>query len=181
MTARNTRGSAPLAVVLLLTLAAVPVALAELPAPHAPWLETLGGRLAAGGATHVPSPPADSDTTVYPAGRVDVPPRFTPAAAAAVRDAMNALYPRMLRDAGISARTVVRFIVETDGSVDPGTVTIVSSTDPQFTAPSEKLPAAARFTPGRKAGHAVRTLVEMPLAWTAAPSPELVGTGPAGP
>jgi TonB family protein len=96
---------------------------------------------------------------------------------------MNALYPRMPRDAGISARTVVQFIVETDGSVNPRSVAVVSSTDPHFSAPSEKVLSAARFTPGRKDGHTVRTLVEMPLAWRAAPSPASVDAapGPAGP
>ena len=72
-------------------------------------------------------------------------------------------YPPSLRASGTSGRVVAEFVVDTLGRVELAHFGIVSSTDPQFSAAVHESAAAARFTPARKGGRAVRQLVRQPF------------------
>lgn len=74
-------------------------------------------------------------------------------------------YPPMLRDAGVEGRVVVQFIVNTDGRVDPASITVVSSTTPELDAPSRRAAERMRFRPARVNGQPVRVLTSLPIDW----------------
>jgi protein TonB len=72
-------------------------------------------------------------------------------------------YPIALRAAGIEGSVEMRFVVDTLGRVEPGSATVLVSTDPRFTAAVEEALPRLRFTPARHGGRAVRMLVQMPF------------------
>ena len=72
-------------------------------------------------------------------------------------------YPEMLRAAGVVGRVVARFVVDTAGRVEPGSLTVVASAHPQFTAAVEAALPRMRFRPAEAAGKKVRQLVEQPF------------------
>ena len=85
------------------------------------------------------------------------------------RDAMQAIqesYPSRLRDMGIEGRVQVRFVVTSDGSVDPSSVEIVSSEHDGLGEAAKSAVTRIRFKPGRKDGSAVSSLVVIPIAYT---------------
>jgi protein TonB len=72
-------------------------------------------------------------------------------------------YPETLRQAGVEGRVVVRFVVDTAGRVERGSVAVTSSSHALFTAAVEPLVAGLRFRPAEAGGRRVRQLVEMPF------------------
>ena len=72
-------------------------------------------------------------------------------------------YPAVLRAAGVEGRVAMRFVVDTLGRVEPGSATVLASTDPRFTAAVEEALPRLRFTAARHGGRTVRMLVEMPF------------------
>lgn len=91
--------------------------------------------------------------------------------AAELGTAMKALFPKMLRAAGVSGSAKIQFVIEKDGTVDPRTVKVISTTNPEFSEPSVKAIELARFEPGKYKGEPVRVLVRMPITWKA-PAPQ---------
>jgi protein TonB len=82
-----------------------------------------------------------------------------------VASMLSRFYPRMLQDAGIGGQTVMQFVIEKDGTVDPSTVKVVSSSHEQFADASSKVVEKFRFSPGRYKGQPVRVLIQMPITW----------------
>jgi TonB family protein len=78
---------------------------------------------------------------------------------------LSRYYPRMLQDAGIGGQVVVQFVVDRDGTVDPGTIAVASSTHEQFAEASARVVSMFRFSPGRYQGKPVRVMVTMPITW----------------
>lgn len=76
------------------------------------------------------------------------------------------VYPDSLRKAGVEGHTVLRFIVEQDGSVRGESVSVVSSTHDAFTEAALRAVQAFRFTPAKIAGYPVAVTITMPFAWT---------------
>lgn len=72
-------------------------------------------------------------------------------------------YPDSLYRAHVPGRVVAEFVVDTGGSVETKTVTIVSSSDARFSRAVERALVDARFRPGRRGGHAVRVVTRMPF------------------
>lgn len=72
-------------------------------------------------------------------------------------------YPEILRQAGIQGQVTVECVLDTTGRAEPGSVRVVSSTNPFFDAPALEAVAASRFRPGRLGGRAVRVRVLVPL------------------
>ncbi len=70
-------------------------------------------------------------------------------------------YPRELQQAGIQGSVLLRFVVDTTGSVEPYSVEVLSSTHKAFEEPATTMIRYCRFRPGRVRGRAVRTLVQM--------------------
>ncbi|NIM48282.1 MAG: TonB family protein [Gemmatimonadales bacterium] len=72
-------------------------------------------------------------------------------------------YPANLRQAGIEGSVTLRFIVDTTGRVEEGSVAVVSATNPEFQAPAREMILNCQFRPGRVAGEPVRASLEMPI------------------
>lgn len=72
-------------------------------------------------------------------------------------------YPQLLRDAGVEGATLVRFVVDTFGRVEQGTVKVVESTHPAFALAVQAVLPQMRFSPARVGERKVRQLVEFPL------------------
>jgi protein TonB len=75
-------------------------------------------------------------------------------------------YPPLMRDSGISGRTVVRCVVGTDGRVEPETIEIVEATNPAFADAAKKAAEKFRFRPASMMGQPVRVLISIPIDWT---------------
>jgi TonB family protein len=84
-----------------------------------------------------------------------------------------AQYPPFLKNAGIAGQALVEFIVDTAGSVVPGSVRVLTTTHGLFGDAALVVVPHARFSPARMSlGGAVRTVpvrVRIPLAWSQAP------------
>jgi protein TonB len=72
-------------------------------------------------------------------------------------------YPQLLRDAGVEGMARLRFVVDTLGHVESGTVLVLESTHPAFAVSAQAALRSMRFTPARVGNHRVRQLVEFPL------------------
>jgi protein TonB len=75
-------------------------------------------------------------------------------------------YPTQLRAAGIEGRVVLQFVVDTLGRAEPGDVTVVETSHPQFAEAARAVLARYRFIPGEAGGHKVRTRVQIPFDFT---------------
>jgi protein TonB len=74
-------------------------------------------------------------------------------------------YPPALQQMGVSGRVVVLFVVDTLGTVEPGSWRVLSSTHPAFEAAAEEAILKSRFQPARIRGRPVRQLVQQPLSF----------------
>jgi len=72
-------------------------------------------------------------------------------------------YPDALRSSGIEGNVVVQFIVNEDGRYDPGSMKVISSSNPAFTAAVKDALPGMRFSAARVGGKKVRQLVELPF------------------
>ena len=75
-------------------------------------------------------------------------------------------YPALLRRAGIEGYVDVRYIVLADGTVDPGSIDVVGSSNARFESAAVRAIRQARFRPGRVLGTPVRVLVEQRITFT---------------
>lgn len=80
-------------------------------------------------------------------------------------------YPADMRTAKREGEVLARFVVETDGTVDPSTLQVVRSSDPAFTAAVRDAIPALRFQPARVGGRAVRQLIEQPFTFALSKEP----------
>src|SRR5438876_446222 len=111
---------------------------------------------ACGSTAFVPPPP--SPRRVYGASEVDERPEIvqTP--------------PLHYPEGGRQGVVVVRVVIDTAGNPEPATALVVqgsdsvlASSDARFNEAAKDYVRAARFTPGRLAGRAVRVRFEMPV------------------
>ena len=72
-------------------------------------------------------------------------------------------YPAPLLLSRISGRVVLEAVIDTTGRVEDGTLRVIESSDARFNQAAKDYARAARFTPGRIAGRAVRVRFEMPV------------------
>jgi protein TonB len=72
-------------------------------------------------------------------------------------------YPTQLRAAGIEGRVVLQFVVDTLGRAEPGDVTVLETSHPQFAEAVREVLPRFRFIPGEASGHKVRTRVQIPF------------------
>jgi protein TonB len=78
---------------------------------------------------------------------------------------LQRLYPELLRDAGVSGETQLQFVVDTEGNVEPGSVTVLASSHPAFEAASLRAAEKFRFRPARIGDRPVRVVINMPITW----------------
>lgn len=74
-------------------------------------------------------------------------------------------YPRVLADQGVGGRVMLELIVEADGRVRPGSVRVVSATNPQFSDATMRIVERFRFRPARVGEQAVPVMVTIPIDW----------------
>jgi len=79
----------------------------------------------------------------------------------AILTTVRPTYPDLLRTAGIEGRVVVRFVVDTAGRVEPGSITTIESTHALFDRAVRDILPRLRFAPAEADGRRVRQLVEM--------------------
>jgi TonB family protein len=72
-------------------------------------------------------------------------------------------YPAPLLLSRISGRVVLQAVIDTTGRVEDGTLRVIESSDARFNQAAKDYARAARFTPGRIVGRAVRVRFEMPV------------------
>jgi TonB family protein len=70
------------------------------------------------------------------------------------------IYPRDLIATGTEGQVQAIYVVDTTGRVDTSTIEVVQSDDPRFTESVRTALGGARFRPARRAGKAVRQLVQ---------------------
>jgi protein TonB len=75
-------------------------------------------------------------------------------------------YPELLRQAGVQGRVILEAVVDTTGRVIPGSVTVVSSTNPGFVGSAREALMATLFRPARVGGHSTRMRVRIPFEFT---------------
>jgi protein TonB len=86
--------------------------------------------------------------------------------AARYLDGPTPRYPPALRQAGIEGSVQLQYIVGVDGAVEPGSISVLRSTNMSFEAPAIDAIIAAHFRPARIKGHKVRQLVEQMVRFT---------------
>ncbi|HEY0153516.1 MAG TPA: TonB family protein [Longimicrobium sp.] len=74
-------------------------------------------------------------------------------------------YPRVLADQGVAGRVTLELIVEADGRVRPGSVRVVSATNPQFSDATLRIVERFRFRPARVGDQPVPVMVTIPIDW----------------
>jgi protein TonB len=76
------------------------------------------------------------------------------------------VYPELLRQAGIQGRVVLEAIVDSGGRVVPGSIAVVSATNPAFVAPARQALLATLFRPALVGGRMVAVHVRIPYDFT---------------
>jgi len=69
-------------------------------------------------------------------------------------------YPRLAEASGLSGRVLLRFVIDTTGRVDRGSIEVVEDTQEMFVSPARESVARAVFRPARMSGSPVRQLAE---------------------
>jgi TonB family protein len=76
------------------------------------------------------------------------------------------VYPPLLREAGVTGQTHVKFVVDARGRVDPASIATVSTTHDAFAEASVEVVGRMRFSPARVDGREVPVLIQIPISWT---------------
>lgn len=71
-------------------------------------------------------------------------------------------YPTLLLGSGVGGEVFVRFVIDSTGRPEAGSVTVLAASHPAFARAVRQALPRMRFLPGEVAGHAVRVLVEQP-------------------
>ena len=99
-------------------------------------------------------------TAVYQAGDLDEP--------AEVISQPPPRYPSFLEQAGIPGVVAVQFVIGPQGSVEPGSVEVISATDSAFVAPARESILGSSFRPARFHGQKVRQLARQTIRFAIA-------------
>jgi len=110
-----------------------------------------------------PTPGPRSENYVYMSDMVEAKPEL--ANGGEVSRLFERFYPRMLADQGVAGRVMLELIVEADGRVRPGSVRVVSATNPQFSDATMRIVERFRFRPARVGDDAVPVMVTIPIDW----------------
>lgn len=96
--------------------------------------------------------------------RVDEKPRL--ANTGEIQRLLRRFYPPVLREEGISGQVLLRFVINTEGRVEPASVRLVGSTHDAFGKATTRVVDRLRFRPASIEGRRVRVLVSLPIVWT---------------
>jgi outer membrane biosynthesis protein TonB len=101
-----------------------------------------------------------SEHTVYTADQVSEPASWTGGGS------VSPVYPDSLWTARVPGRVVAEFIVGQDGRIEPGTLTIASTTHPYFASAVRSALDGAVFRQAVLNGEPVRQLVQLPFVFS---------------
>lgn len=123
----------------------------------------------------VPNPPANPPTATPPSGTLPswdapLPPDAVDVlpAIANQREAermLERVYPPVLRDAGVTGRTTVTLIIDRDGNVEPGSVTVQETSADAFRDAAVRAVEKFHFRPARLHGQNVSVVISIPIEW----------------
>lgn len=111
----------------------------------------------------VPTPAPPSEGYVYMSDMVEARPELENGGE--VSRLFTRFYPRMLADEGVAGRVILELIVEANGRVRPGSVRVISATNPQFSDATLRIVERFRFRPARVGDQAVPVMVIIPIDW----------------
>jgi TonB family protein len=74
-------------------------------------------------------------------------------------------YPPLLRESGTTGRTMVTMIIDAEGNVEPGSVTVQETTHEAFRAAAIRVAEKLRFRPARLSGRSVSVIIAIPIEW----------------
>jgi periplasmic protein TonB len=74
-------------------------------------------------------------------------------------------YPPLLRESGITGRTVVTMIIDAEGRVEPGSVSVQETSHPSFADAAIKVAEKMRFRPAKLNQRAVPVIIAIPIEW----------------
>lgn len=100
---------------------------------------------------------------VYTADLVDKPAHLA-------RQDLQVIYPQDLVASKTAGSVVAEFVVSARGEIEPGSMQIVSASQPSFAQAALQALSRAHFDPALKDGVAVRQLVQQPFSFSPAPS-----------
>ena len=78
---------------------------------------------------------------------------------------LSRAYPRSLLARGVGGDVKLRFVVDREGRVEPGSITVLSYEGEEFALLTVRYLHMLRFRPGYLSGRPVRVSVEMPVRW----------------
>jgi TonB family protein len=88
---------------------------------------------------------------------------------AVVQRNLERAYPPLLRDAGVGGTVLLVFVVTENGSVDPTSVEVLESDNPQLSTAAVSVAERMRFTPAIVGGLPVRVRVQIPITFQPEP------------
>jgi hypothetical protein len=146
----------------------------ELMGPHgadrcgviALWTAPARPRVSAAAQTLVDVAQLVASGAVYTAEQVDT-------RAVYEEGSSTALYPELLTQSHMHGRVVVQLVVDATGNVEPGTVSVVTTTNNGFSLPAVAAAIHARFVPAVLRGQHVRQIVLLPFEFDPTPIDEL--------
>lgn len=74
-------------------------------------------------------------------------------------------YPPLLRESGMTGRTVVTMIIDAEGRVEPGSVSVQETSHPAFAEPAIKVAEKMRFRPAKLNQRPVSVIIAIPIEW----------------
>jgi TonB family protein len=110
-----------------------------------------------------PQPSAPAPAAAAEPDAVQEPPVLSNAAE--VQRAVVRNYPVLLRDAGVSGRARVRFVVLENGTVDAASIAVLDASRDAFGDAAKRALRSARYRPARVNGRPVRVTVTTSFAW----------------
>ena len=81
-------------------------------------------------------------------------------------DAPQPRYPSALRSGGVSGHVIARFVVDTLGRAEMGSLDLTDASHALFADAVRDALSRYRFSPGELGGRRVRTMVQIPFAFT---------------
>jgi TonB family protein len=81
----------------------------------------------------------------------------------ALAKAVNFVYPRTAKLAGLSGRAIVQFVVDTSGRAKPESITCLEATYKDFADAATAVVKTMEFSPAELEGHKIEQLVQYPI------------------
>ena len=111
-----------------------------------------------------PAPPTETgDGEVIPVADATVRPEIRNRAD--VERLLRNNYPPILRDAGVVGRVTVTMIIDEEGRVEPGSVSVIDATHDGFRDAAVRAAEKFRFRPAELNGRRVSVIVAVPIDW----------------